>query len=270
MLQQLARLTEKQLDDFCEQLIACTKTLRTLPLVACGYVGSDEGLEAVSQFTDTFATRRVPQAFVPWRNNENLLVPAVGRREFCVLNTQVSSCIRMLEAPHFSDPSSVPLMVLSRLLSIGYLWDEVRAKGGAYGVGFSYQPYSRHACLQSSEDPQAGNTFRVFDEIAEFVRHHTFSSTEVGQAVLSVAGSFLRPDRPQELCSLAVKDLLMERSDDLRQQDFERLMAVTPEEVHATAVNFFNPATMRFNDCAAGPAEAAVAVPEFLPILLKA
>ena len=47
-------------------------------------------------------------------------------------------------------------------------------------------------------------------------------------------------------------------------------MLVTPEEVHATAVNFFNPATMRFNDCAAGPAEAAVAVPEFLPILLKA
>ncbi|MBR6470529.1 MAG: insulinase family protein, partial [Victivallales bacterium] len=197
-LQQLGRLTESQLDDFCGQLQACAQTLRELPLVVCGYVGSDEGLAAVEQFAGTFAVAQTAGAFIPWESPSVELAPAIGRREFCAVNAQVSNCARILRAPHFSDPDSTPLAVLGQLLSVGYLWDEVRAKGGAYGVGFAYQPFNRHACLHSSEDPQPANTYRVFDEVADVVATHRFTSEEVGQAVLSTAGAFLRAARPAE------------------------------------------------------------------------
>ena len=266
-LQRLARLTESQLDDLCAQLQTCAQTLRQLPLVACGYVGSDAGLTAVEQFANTFAFAPAPGAFVPWKNPASALTPLIGRREFCPVNAQVTTCARILRAPHFSDPMSVPLSVLGNLLSVGYLWDEVRAKGGAYGVGFAYQPYNCHASLHSSEDPQPANTYRVFDAVAELVAGHQFSPAEVGHAVLSTAGAFLRPDRPAELCSVAVKDLLHGRTEALRQQDFHRLMSVTPQAVQAAAQMLFDPASCEFNDCAAGPASAAIS--SFAPISLR-
>ena len=136
-----------------------------------------------------------------------------------------------------------------------------------YGVGFAYQPYNCHASLHSSEDPQPANTYRVFDAVAELVAGHQFSPAEVGHAVLSTAGAFLRPDRPAELCDVAVKDLVRGRTETLRQQDFHRLMSVTPQAVQAAAQMIFDPASCEFNDCAAGPASAAIS--GFAPISLR-
>ena len=266
-LQRLARLTEGQLDDFCAQLQACAQTLRRLPLVACGFVGSDEGMGAVEQFAGTFGVAATPGEFVPWKSSSFVSKQAIGRQEFCAVNAKVSSCVRILKAPHFSAPACAPLSVLAHLLSVGYLWDEVRAKGGAYGVGFAYQPYHCHASLHSSEDPQPANTYRVFDAVAELVAGHRFDSAEVGRAVLSTAGAFLRPDRPAELCDVAVKDLVRGRTETLRQQDFHRLMSVTPQAVQAAAQMLFDPASCEFNDCAAGPASAAIS--GFAPISLR-
>ena len=267
-VQRLGHLTEGQLDDLCEQLRQCAVTLRKLPLVVCGYVGSDAGLGAVEEFARTFAFAASPEVFLPWRSPAGAPSPAVGRREFCALNAQVSSCVRILQAPHFSDPSSVPLGVLAHLLSMGLLWDEVRAKGGAYGVSFTYQPLNCHACLSSSEDPQPANTYRVFDALAEQLARQPFGQAEVAQALLSTAGGFLRPDRPAELCQLAARELLLGRTAEKRQQDFERLLAVTPADVQRAAQRLFDPATCKFNDCAAGPAKVAMA--GFAPIRLQA
>ncbi|MBP5301137.1 MAG: hypothetical protein J6Y80_06995, partial [Victivallales bacterium] len=266
-LQRLGKLTEGELDDFCEALRQCAATIRTLPLFACGFVGADECLAATEKFTDSFSIVARPQLFVPPKGIGPQLEPAVGRHEFCAINTQVSTCARVFAAPHRTEEGSMALKVLTGFLSVGYLWDEIRAKGGAYGTGFAYNDLDCIACLSSTEDPKARNTYRVFDALPDYLRKHTFTEREVGQAVLSAAGGFLRPDRPAELCIMAANHLWHDRTEEERQREFEALLAITPREVKEVANRFFDPQSARYNDCAAGPASAAIA--GFTPISLK-
>ena len=61
------------------------------------------------------------------------------------------------------------LRVLSHILTYGYLWNEVRVKGGAYGTSMSIDP-SGIATFSSFRDPSPEKTTEVFRQTGEFIQ----------------------------------------------------------------------------------------------------
>ncbi len=66
-------------------------------------------------------------------------------------------------------------LVVSRALTYDYLWNEVRVKGGAYGVGFQ-AARSGNMHFYSFRDPHIDETFARFDEASQWLSH--FAPTE--------------------------------------------------------------------------------------------
>lgn len=252
-LQTLAALNENQLDDFCARMQQIAAWLRTIPLVSAGFVGSDDALARAEQFAGNFPVKAAPGAIpaAAFFKNGDALAPVAGRREFYRLPSKVTSCARLFQAPHISSPDASALRVLSNLLSVGYLWNEVRAKGGAYAVGFGYSPYCRSVRVVSGDDPNPENTFRVFKELPNFIEKHEFAEDEISKAVLTCAGDFFRPDRPAELVSSCALNCVHNRNESVRQREFDALMSVTAADVKTAALRLFN--TAPWNDCAIGP-----------------
>ena len=61
------------------------------------------------------------------------------------------------------------LAVLANILNFNYLWNEVRVKGGAYGVGFRGMQ-DGEVLLYSFRDPNPGRSIGTFATIADYTR----------------------------------------------------------------------------------------------------
>ncbi len=76
------------------------------------------------------------------------------------------------------------LMVLSGILSYGYLWNEVRVKGGAYGCGFGANT-SGNVTFRSFRDPSPLRSLDVYRGTAEFIRSYCANEESVEKYIIS-------------------------------------------------------------------------------------
>lgn len=83
--------------------------------------------------------------------------------------------------------------VAARYLSTGYLWDNVRVLGGAYGGFARFSVGSGRMVYLSYRDPNCINTINVYDEAATVLQEAEVSSEEVLQAVIGSIGDLDAP-----------------------------------------------------------------------------
>ena len=117
-------------------------------------------------------------------------------REGLAAPMQVAYCARVLPAPHLSHPDAAPLTVASMLLARGYMWDEVRIKGGAYGAGTSWNGLTETWTFWSYRDPWIKKTLDVYRGLMDHVRGADWRQTDIDRAIIGTAKNGERPIRP--------------------------------------------------------------------------
>lgn len=73
--------------------------------------------------------------------------------------------------------------LMSKLVSLNYLWNEVRVQGGAYGAGMSIKPNGSLFCY-SFRDPNPARTLGVYKGAAEFLRRSCESGAAMDQLII--------------------------------------------------------------------------------------
>jgi Zn-dependent M16 (insulinase) family peptidase len=74
--------------------------------------------------------------------------------------------------------------VVTRYLTRTWLWDQVRVKGGAYGVGAGLDRRSGLFAFTSYRDPHLLETLQVYDESARFLRNLNLDRDELTKAII--------------------------------------------------------------------------------------
>ena len=123
-------------------------------------------------------------------------------------------------------------MVAGRLLSLGYLWKNIREKGGAYGTGIRFSRNGT-ALVYSVNDPRVEETYSVFDELPAFIERYGAGKDETDGAVLSVAAELLRPRRAEDESIKNEEDVLCGIPADAASKAFEEVLAFSPEQLKA-------------------------------------
>ncbi|MBR6473495.1 MAG: insulinase family protein [Firmicutes bacterium] len=78
--------------------------------------------------------------------------------------------------------------VLSQIMSFGYLWEEIRVKGGAYGCGFS-AGMTGNMVFTSYRDPNPMNSLEVYRNAGDFIRDLAESDEDITRYIISsIAG----------------------------------------------------------------------------------
>lgn len=75
------------------------------------------------------------------------------------------------------------LMLLSKLLSLNYLWNEVRVQGGAYGAGLGIAE-NGNVCCYSFRDPNPARTLGIYRAAADFLRKQCEDRTALDQLII--------------------------------------------------------------------------------------
>ncbi|MBQ9407744.1 MAG: insulinase family protein [Desulfovibrio sp.] len=87
--------------------------------------------------------------------------------------------------------------VILRCLRMGYLWEHVRVRGGAYGASCGMNRLSGTLVCTSYRDPNVDATLASFDGMADFLRDFTPDKTQLTQAIVGAVGdldAYLLPD----------------------------------------------------------------------------
>ena len=96
----------------------------------------------------------------------SLLLPRGMCREGIVIPAEIAFAVRGGYMPGFN--GLMPL--LSKVVSLGYLWNVIRVQGGAYGTGLNISPDGIAACY-SYRDPNGAGSLEKYMGCADFVRN---------------------------------------------------------------------------------------------------
>merc|ERR1712046_39314 len=95
---------------------------------------------------------------------------------------------------HVSGSSSV----VSRFLSLHYLWDNVRVMGGAYGGFARFSETSGRFVYMSYRDPNLKKTLDIYDKAPEALLESEISDGDILQGVIGAIGDLDSPLSPDQ------------------------------------------------------------------------
>ena len=111
-----------------------------------------------------------------------------AKKELYPIPAGVSYAAAVWNAALAGEEFSGRLNVLGNLLSFGYLWNEIRVKGGAYGCGFR-SGFSGNLVFYSYRDPAPADSLSVYAATADFIRAFVASDEDTDKYVISsIAG----------------------------------------------------------------------------------
>ena len=83
-------------------------------------------------------------------------------------------------------------IVLSHVIRLDYLWNEVRVKGGAYGTAIKL-PRNGLAILGSYRDPNVVDTYQRFKDLSSYLKSFNCDKSEFKNYIIGATGGFDRP-----------------------------------------------------------------------------
>ncbi len=109
---------------------------------------------------------------------------------------EVNYCCEAFVLSDIGAQFSSRMQVIVSYLYSTYFWDEIRARGGAYGASAVAYPYGILAFV-SYRDPRVTDTYEVYRRLADWLEDHLPDDEEIGSLIVSTIGStYLVPRSP--------------------------------------------------------------------------
>ncbi len=124
--------------------------------------------------------------------------------------------------------------VASNALSFDYLWNEVRVKGGAYGVGFKRSPAGL-ARYYSFRDPAVDPTIARFDAAGSWLAKFAPGGDEMDGYIVSTVAAHDAPVKPKQVAMRQDAAYFTGKPDGWRERLRDQYLSATPEKIRSYA-----------------------------------
>jgi Zn-dependent M16 (insulinase) family peptidase len=169
--------------------------------------------------------------------------PALGAREGIATPADVAFVARAFPVVGADHEAAPALFLLSTHLSFGYLWDQIRVRGGAYGAQAAYNWLNGIFTFSSYRDPFIKETLEAYDGVAGFVLERMdLSPKGVEQAIIGTVKRLDRPIRPGEAVGAALSRHLVGETPEFRKKFRSRLLALKGDDIRRACAEILAPA----------------------------
>jgi len=172
-----------------------------------------------------------PPSSPTWRKSITLLDPA---NEAYSITTQVNYVAASCNLLSQGETARVAAyQVVSRFLSRGYLWDNVRVVGGAYGGGCSFDPLTGAFSYSSYRDPNLQGTLDIYEKTAEVLSSLELTDDALEQAIVGAVGDLDQPMTPDAKGYRALSWYLQGMTTETRQAYRDEMLSTTRDDFSA-------------------------------------
>ncbi|MCR4666274.1 MAG: insulinase family protein [Desulfovibrio sp.] len=120
--------------------------------------------------------------------------------------------------------------VILRSLRMGYLWEQVRVRGGAYGAFCSFQRARGTLLCVSYRDPNTGETLACYDRMASFLSSFNPTPAQLTQAIVGAVGDLDTYLLPSARGAVQLGRMLSGDNDEVRQKMREEMLSTKPQD----------------------------------------
>lgn len=162
------------------------------------------------------------------------LVPACNGNEAFYIPAGVNYVAKGYNFADTDVKYSGKMNVLANILSLDWLWNEVRVRGGAYGVSFKVGK-NGFACFSSYRDPSVGGTLETYDKTLEYLDGFAAKTPDIEKYIISTAASYERPLTAREIGANAQANYFEGTTDDMRRASKKDVLSATAGDIEAFA-----------------------------------
>ncbi len=204
-----------------------TQTVRPMTYL----IGSETAYAAWKQAAATLSLA----ASVPAETPDRRPTPMPRKNIALTIPGNVNYCAEAFDLGDVGAAFTPQMQVVNNLLFSVYFWDEIRAKGGAYGAGATAFRQGI-AALTSYRDPRVGDTYAVYDRLPDWLEEHIPAAEDVDALIMSVIGSsYFAPAGPLGYGQQALTRYLIGRTVADRREDLQAVLGTTPDDFRAYA-----------------------------------
>ncbi|MEE3468516.1 MAG: hypothetical protein VZQ83_08755, partial [Eubacterium sp.] len=124
--------------------------------------------------------------------------------------------------------------VLKTILSYEYLWNEVRVKGGAYGVMCAFS-HTGNGFMVSYRDPHLRETVDVYRTVADYLRDFDVEERDMVKFIIGTVRSMDAPLTPRAEGSRSFDHYMNGITNERLQQTRDEVLSTTKEDIRRTA-----------------------------------
>lgn len=124
------------------------------------------------------------------------------------------------------------MKVLQTLMSLDYMWKEVRIKGGAYG-GFAGFRKSGVFYMGSYRDPNLRMTYKIYEGLTDYVRNLDFDERELTKYIIGTISGMDTPLTPQMKGEKAMASFMSGMTNEMAQDERDEVLGTTIESLRS-------------------------------------
>ncbi len=124
--------------------------------------------------------------------------------------------------------------VVRAMLSYGFLWNEVRVKGGAYGVMCGF-PSSGDGYFVSYRDPKLAETNETYKKVAEYLRSYEAEEREMTKSIIGTISAVDTPLTPKTKGSRSMGAYFSEMKVEDVQKERDEILSTSVEDIRRAA-----------------------------------
>jgi Zn-dependent M16 (insulinase) family peptidase len=129
------------------------------------------------------------------------------------------------------------MLVLTNILRTGYLWNNIRVQGGAYGGGFSADMNGVFS-LWSYRDPHLKRTVDIYEGVADYLEKLELSEEDLEKAKIATIGGLDKPLTPSDKGSRVLGMLLAGMTQEDIQRERDEVLSTKVEDLRKFAPMF--------------------------------
>lgn len=195
------------------------------------YIADEEGYRAMKPYihdlTDSLYTDELilPTDSLPVRvRNEAFIIPSPASYTARVGN--------FIKAGY---EYTGTLLTLKNALDYGYLWNNVRVLGGAYGVMSRYGRNTGNMAYMSYRDPNVLKTSETFLSVPEYLKDFEADEREIRKYIIGAIRELDTPMTPKTEGDRAFAAYITGRTDEALRKEREEILSLSVDKIRQTA-----------------------------------
>jgi Zn-dependent M16 (insulinase) family peptidase len=227
-------------DEIVEKLDRIRDFLLASGRVSASFVGDFEQFERTRDFLSVFLHKLREETPPEVRGSFS---PVPGTRDGLATPADVAFVAQAFPAIGAVHADAPAVQLLCIQLSLGYLWEEIRMKRGAYGARAGFSPLNGVLSLSSYRDPFIKETLDAFSGVFRHVENNLdLTPWAVEQAIIGTVKTLDRVIRPGKAVGLALGQYLCGETKEFRKSFRARLLALTGEDLRRVNAEIHAPA----------------------------
>ena len=226
------------LDNFDDRKEGLCETLRELQAriftstgTVASFTGSDEDYRrywnAAGDLGLSPRTAATKELYVPWPED---------KREAFIIPSDVTYLARACDPRTLEIETDGTWSVASNALSYGYLWNEIRVKGGAYGCGFR-SPSPRHASFYTYRDPAIDPSLARIEAAGDWLASFDPDVDTFEGFIVSCVSGMDAPLKPYTLTKRRNAEYFCKTPSGKRAERRQQMLESTPDALRALAAD---------------------------------